>query len=104
MKNIVDTKDLSVDVLMFADKYNIQPLVKLCLDHLQKNVSKENFMDIVKAADVMKDQDLLEAAAKFAYLNVGKFQMDSEAQDFVMANSHCFANIWIIMMTMAFKM
>ena len=104
LNNIVDTKDLSVDLLMFADKYNIQPLVSLCLDHLRENVSKENFMDIVKAAEVMKDQDLLEAAAKFAYLNVGKFQMDSEAQDFIMANSQCFANIWIIMMTMSFKM
>ena len=102
LNDIIDAKDLSVDLLMFADKYDVQPLVRFCLVHLRQNVSKDNFMGIVKAADVIRDQELLKAAAEFASKNVGKFQMESDVQDFNMDNSQCFANIWMIMMMTTF--
>ena len=57
----IDPQDLIVDLLVFADQYNIQPLVKFCKDNLKNNISKNNFMDIVKAADVIADNDLLQS-------------------------------------------
>ena len=97
-KNTIDCKDLNVEMLVFADRYNIQPLVKFCQNHLKNSVTKENFMDIVKAADVINDKDLMQAAAKFASLNIGKFDKDPEIKNFIKTNPECFANIWELMM------
>ena len=89
---------VNVEMLVFADRYNIQPLVKFCQNHLKNSVTKENFMDIVKAADVINDKDLMQAAAKFASLNIGKFDNDPEIKNFIKTNPECFANIWELMM------
>lgn len=99
LKNSVIKEDnLSVEMLLFADMYNVQPLVKLCQEHLRTRISRENFMDIVKAADVTNDKELLKAAAKFATSNVGTFDQDQEIKDFIKNNAQCFASVWELMM------
>ena len=65
---------------------------------MKKSVSKENFMDIVKAADVINDKELLQAAADFAALNIGTFNKDPEIKEFIKSNPECFANVWEMMM------
>ena len=97
-KDVIESKDLTAEMLVFADQYNIQPLVKVCQVNLKKSVSKENFMDIVKAADVINDKELLQAAADFAALNIGTFNKDPEIKDFIKSNPECFANVWEMMM------
>ena len=94
----INQEDLSVELLVFADRYNIQPLVRFCKDNLKNNISKDNFMDIVKAADVIADKDLLQATANFAALNIGSFEKDQEIMNFIKSNPECFAKVWELMM------
>ena len=97
-KDTINPKDLKVELLVFADRYNIQPLVRFCKDNLKNNICKDNFMDIVKAADVIADKDLLQATANFAALNIGTFEKDQEIMNFIKSNPECFAKVWELMM------
>ena len=97
-KDTINPQDLKVELLVFADRYNIQPLVRFCKDNLKNNICKDNFMDIVKAADVIADKDLLQSTAKFAALNIGTFEKDQEIMNFIKSNPECFAKVWELMM------
>ena len=96
--HIVKEDDLNVAMLLFADRYNIQPIVQLCLNHLRKNVTKDNFVEIAKASDLINDKDLHQAAVTFASKNVGKFDDDLEVRNFMRSNPECFAKIFENMM------
>ena len=52
-KHYIDIKDLNVATLLFADRYNVQPIVRLCIDHLKFNITKDNFPEIVRASDLV---------------------------------------------------
>ena len=39
----IDEKDLTAELLLMADKYDIKPLYKLCEEHLGESVTKEIF-------------------------------------------------------------
>ena len=90
----VQDKDLNVSMLLFADRYNIQPIFQLCLDHLKKNLTLENFPEVAKASDLITNTDLLQAAAEFASKNLGKFDDNPEVKNFIRANPQCFAKVF----------
>ena len=46
-EEIKDDKLINPNLLFAADKYNIAKLVKICIQHLKKNLSKENALDIL---------------------------------------------------------
>ena len=96
--HIIKEKDLNVDMLLFADRYNIQPIVHLCLKHLKRNISKENFVEIAKASDLINNMDLLHAVANFISKNIGTFEDDPHVRSFM--SSECFSKI---LETMMFK-
>ena len=95
---IVKEEDLNVGMLLFADRYNIQPIVQLCLKHLRKNVTKENFVEIAKASDLINDKELHQAAVTFATKNIGTFEDDAEVRNFMRSNAECFAKVFENMM------
>ena len=95
---IVKEEDLNVGMLLFADRYNIQPIVQLCLKHLRQNVTKENFVEIAKASDLINDKELLQAAVTFATRNIGTFEDDAEVRNFMRSNPECFAKVFENMM------
>ena len=64
---VMDKEVLNVDMLMFADRYNIQPLVKLCKDQAIKTISQENIIEIIKTADALNEDEMLKAA--FDYIS-----------------------------------
>ena len=59
--------DLDLELLMFADRYNVQPLVKLCKDKALKTISQESIIEIIKTADALNDDEILRAA--FDYIS-----------------------------------
>ena len=95
-KDTINPQDLKVELLVFADRYNIQPLVRFCKDSLKNNICKDNFMDIVKVADVIADKELLQATAHFTALNIGTFEKDEEIMNFMKSNPECFAKYYHI--------
>ena len=90
----VQESDLNVGALLLADRYNVQPIAHLCLDHLKTNVTKENFPEIVKASDLINDKDLQEAAINFARKNIGLLEDDPEVKKFIRANKDCFITVF----------
>ena len=94
----VTKKDLNVELLMFADRYNIQPLVKLSKSQIKKTISRENLIDVIKASDALNDDQLLKAAVDFVSENKGSFENDSELMEMMRSNPECFAKMWGMLM------
>ena len=97
-KHYVDTEDLNVATLLFADRYNVQPIVRLCIDHLKFNITKDNFPEIVKASDLINDKGLLCACVNFATKNIGTFENDPDVKNFIRANQDSFIKVFEEMM------
>ena len=67
----VEPQEITMDLYKFADKYNIQPLVKFCGDHLGLKINNENVLEIAMVADMANDEALLKKAATFLMMNPG---------------------------------
>jgi len=76
----LDREDLTVDLLMFANKYCISSLVKVIANHLGSNIDMKNVYPIVKAAYLIENDDLLKKASEFIAKNHGQFQNNEEWQ------------------------
>ena len=97
-EGIVTKEDLNVELLMFADRYNIQPLVKLSKNQVEKTVTKENLIDVIKIADALNDDQLLKAAVDFVSENKGSFENDPELVEMMKTNPQCFSKMWGLFM------
>ena len=71
-QEIKDTKLITGQLLLAADKYNIANLVKLCCQQLKIKLSIENALAILLCADLTNQQDLINAASEFMRKNAGK--------------------------------
>ena len=60
----IEKEELSVELLVFADQYQIEPLYKLCQEYLCTAISEENLFDVIKAANFI-DEELMSKAAEF---------------------------------------
>ena len=96
--NIIKEEDLNVGMLLFADRYNIKPIFELCSNHLMKNMTRENFVEIAKVADMTNASTLLKAVAEFICKNIGTFEEDPEIRNFMRSNPECFAKVLETMM------
>ena len=94
----IKEEEFNVSMLLFADRYNIQTIVELCLNNLKINMTKENFPEIVKASDMISDKGLLQAAINFAKQNMGTFEDDPNVKKFMRANQDLFINFFEEMM------
>ena len=88
-----DEKDLTVDLLMFANKYCIISLIKMITNHLSKNLTLENIYPIIKGAYLMDNDELLMEASKFIIKNPGKFQDNEDWQQLEESHPKCFAKM-----------
>jgi speckle-type POZ protein len=62
---ISNIKEMALDLLVAADKYNIQDLVDKCLVYLMSNINLENHGQILIIADKLNLKCLKEAAIDF---------------------------------------
>ena len=67
----VEPQEITVDLMKFANFYDIQGLVKFCGEHLGSKINKENVVEIALAADLINDEELFKEAAHFLMLNPG---------------------------------
>ena len=89
----LDEKDLTVDLLMFANKYCIISLIKMITNHLRKNLTIENICPIIKGAYLMDNDELLMEASRFINNNPGKFQDNEDWQQLEESHPKCFAKM-----------
>ena len=58
-------EEFNIEVLLFAQKYVVKSLMKKCEDHLKKSLSKETIFEVIKVADMIDNDQLLQAASVF---------------------------------------
>ena len=95
-KNVVFTNDeilyrehLTVDLLMFGNKYAIDSLVKVVADHLKNNLTMENIYPVIESAYLIDDDELLKSCVKFVKANFGKFKDDEKWNQFQKMHPNC---------------
>ena len=76
----LDKTDLTVDLLMFSNKYCISLLIQMITNHLSRNLTMENINPIIKGAYLMDNDELLKEASRFIINNLGKFQDNEDWQ------------------------
>ena len=79
-------KDLTHQLFIFAKRYLIEPLTIVCREKLVKDLSKDNFMDAIKAAYWNDDDALLMSGANFVKEHLGEFNEFKEYDEFM--NDH----------------
>ena len=95
---VMDKEVLNVDMLMFADRYNVQPLVKLCKNEVVNNVTKKNVIDVIRASEALNDENLLKAAVDFLSIHIGTLEEDPEWEQMMISNPSYFTKIWKLLM------
>ena len=65
----IKIEEITTDLYIFAEKYDIPCLLKFCSQILGNNLNNNNVIDIVKAANTAEDDVLLKKAAKFLFEN-----------------------------------
>ena len=95
----VDEEDLTPQLLMFCDYYDIKPIFKLCYNHIIQTFSKENYLERIKICYLLNDnQVLLTRAATFIKENFGKLEKSPEVMEFMKNNPECWIKIMELMM------
>ena len=69
---VQDTKMINTDLLRAADKYETIGLIDMCAKYLESNLSLENALDVLVAAELTNQTSLFESAAKFVQKSQGK--------------------------------
>ena len=71
---VKDTKMINTDLLMVADKYMVNGLLYLCVNHLVSNLSLENVLDVLVKAELTNQKFLFDSASRFVRTNSGKLK------------------------------
>jgi BTB/POZ domain len=72
--------EMYLDLFAAADKYDVQPLREICLQHMAKNISVDNAVDILALADRYDVENIKLQAQKFITNNMaGVMKTDSWA-------------------------
>ena len=58
----IKTEEINCKVLMAAHKYNFERLFSECSEHLKFSISKENVVEIIRAAYLLDADDLFRKA------------------------------------------
>ena len=75
--NQIEEDDLSVGLYMWAHRYDIMPLFKLCQDHLGATLCEEDLLEVLEVADLYDDKVLLsKIAGKESLFRNRRFMLD----------------------------
>ena len=71
-KNLLNPEEITVGLFKFAEKFQIEPLLRICGDHFGKNIKKENMFEIALIANTVTDDHLMGKVANFFTMHPGK--------------------------------
>ena len=94
----IKVEDFTTDLLMFAQKYLMKPLVEECKNQLVAKLAIDNAFDLIKVAYFNDDDDLLKTTSKFLSKNLGQLRESEEWQAFQKSHPACMAKILNFMM------
>ena len=94
----LEEEDLTVDLLKFANKYCIFPLIKVVAHHLCNTLSFENIFDVIEAAYLIDNEELLQYSAEFINGNSGHFKNNDRWKRFNDQHPKCAVKLLNLMM------
>ena len=93
-----EEEDSIPDLLLFAQKYFMNPLKQKCLNYLVTNLNQSNIYDVIKIADQIDDENLLKICVNYMCLNKSKLKKNEEWQDFQKSHPECMIRIMNLML------
>ena len=82
------------DLLLAADKYNIQGLLDECCKHFESKLSLQNALDILVLAETTNQKKLFNSASRFVGKNLGSLDKSSSYQEMVNENPKMFTRVF----------
>ena len=89
-----DTKIINTDLLLAADKYNIQGLLDECCKYFESKLSLQNALDILVLAETTNQKNLFDTASRFVGKNLGNLEKSSAYQEMVNENPKMFTRVF----------
>ena len=90
----IKNEDLTSDLLLFAQKYFIMPLVSKCKKNLMDSLTRENIFEIIKVAYLIDDNEMLKTVSKFFSRNKDELKNTEELKDFQKSNPMCMIKVF----------
>ena len=91
---VKNDKMINPDLLLAADKYNIQGLLDECCKHFESKLSLQNALDILVLAETTNQKNLFDTASRFVGKNLGKLDKSSAYQEMVNENPKMFTRVF----------
>ena len=85
----IKDEDLTPELLMFAQKYLMKKLVMKIKARLMDSLTNENIFDVIKAAYLIDDQDMIKEASKYLWKNMEQLKGTPEWNAFKIEHSVC---------------
>ena len=91
---VKNAKMIKPDLLIAADKYNIQGLSDECCKYFESKLSLKNALDILVLAESTNQKNLFDSASRFVGKNLGKLDKSSAYQEMVNENPKMFTRVF----------
>ena len=85
----IKDEDLTPELLMFAQKYLMKKLVMKIKARLMDSLTNENIFDVIKAAYLIDDQNMIKEASKYLWKNMEQLKGTPEWNAFKIEHSVC---------------
>ena len=85
--------DLTPQLLMFCNKYDIEGLFKVTKEYLMENVNADNIFELIKSAYFLDDNQLRKNTSLFIHKNIGDFQENPDFASFKRTHHQCFVKL-----------
>ena len=85
----IKDEDLTPELLMFAQKYLMKPLVTKIKLKLMDSINNENIFGVIKAAYLIDDQEMFKEASKYLWKNMEQLKGTPEWNAFKIEHSVC---------------
>ena len=85
----IKDKDLTPELLMFAQKYLMKPLVAKIKTKLMDSISNETIFDLIKVAYLIDNHDMLKEASKYLLKNMKQLKGTPEWNAFKNEHHEC---------------
>ena len=93
-----NVKTPTIELMMFAHKYNVKPLVQYCERHIGENVHSGNIFDVIKAAYFIDSDNILNKAVNFLVKHTKTLKDTEEWKMFKKSHPDCFIKMMDLIM------
>ena len=94
----IKDEEMNMELLMFAQKYLMKPLIAKCRERLFANITHGNVFEIIKTAYFIDDEDVFKEASEYLKANSDELKDTDDWLSFEDANPKIIAKVYRFMM------